>query len=196
MDTDLPQLTRTERTGWVAPWLAWLDAAVHREILRLRARYELSMDELRGLYVSDEQVDRLVRREVPSADVLARMDALDEQRRALLAAASREDSPLGDVASRFGLGEAEVLAVLVCLAPELELSYQSIYAYLNDDVNRRLPTVDLCARLAGCSAVEPADPLLAQGLVEAVRVESAPASTPRGSTPPWSSPSRHTRARS
>jgi len=173
MDADLTQLTRPDRTGWTAPWLAWLDLAVHREILRLRARYELSMDELRGLYVSDEQVDRLVRREAPSPDVLARMDALDEQRQELLVAARRHESPLAEVANGFCLGEPALTAMLVCLAPEMDLSYQSIYAYLNDDVARRLPTVDLCARLSG-SAVGPDDPLLELGLVEAVRVDAAP----------------------
>jgi len=173
MDTDLTLLTRPPGTGWTAPWLAWLDVAVHREILRLRARYELSMDELRGLYVSDEQVDRLVRREAPSPDVLARMDALDEQRHELLVAARRDASPLAEVAAEFGLDEPALTAMLVCLAPEIDLSYQSMYAYLNDDITRRLPTVDLCARLSG-SALEPEDPLLEHGLVEAARVEAAP----------------------
>ena len=173
MDTDLPVLTRPDRTGWTAPWLAWLDVALHREILRLRARYELSMDELRGLYVSDQQVDRLVRREVPSPELLVAIDALDGQLRELLAAAARDASPVAAVAARFGLGEPAALAMLICLAPELELSYQSLYAYLNDDVSRRLPTVDLCARLSG-TALEPDDPLLEHGLVEAIRVESAP----------------------
>src|SRR5262249_893153 len=37
-----------------------LDLLLHREILRLRATYQLSLDEFRGLYISDEQVDRLV----------------------------------------------------------------------------------------------------------------------------------------
>ena len=32
--------------------LEWLDLLLHREILRLRASYQLSLDELRGLYVS------------------------------------------------------------------------------------------------------------------------------------------------
>jgi len=173
MDAHLTQLTRPDRTGWTAPWLAWLDVAMHREILRLRARYELSMDELRGLYVTDEQVDRLVRREAPSPDVLVGLDALDEQWRQLLAEATVDASPLAQVARGFGLGEPALMSVLVCLAPEIELSYQSIYAYLNDDVSCRLPTVDLCARLAG-SAVEPNDPLIAHGLVEAMRLDTAP----------------------
>src|SRR5215211_8658019 len=37
-----------------------LDVLLHREILRLKATYQLSLDEFRGLYISDEQVDRLV----------------------------------------------------------------------------------------------------------------------------------------
>src|SRR5215813_5309672 len=37
-----------------------LDLLLHREILRLRASYQLSLDELRGLYISDKQVDQFV----------------------------------------------------------------------------------------------------------------------------------------
>ena len=37
-----------------------LDLLLHREILRLRANYQLSLDEFRGLYISDEQVNQLV----------------------------------------------------------------------------------------------------------------------------------------
>jgi predicted nuclease with RNAse H fold len=37
-----------------------LDLLLHRQVLRLRASYGLSLDEFRGLYVSDEQVDSLV----------------------------------------------------------------------------------------------------------------------------------------
>ena len=41
--------------------LEWLDCLIEREVLRLRGRYELSLDELRGLYVSDARVDDLLR---------------------------------------------------------------------------------------------------------------------------------------
>jgi len=43
----------------LAAELQRLDLVLHREIVRLRAAYQLSLDEFRGLYVSDEQVDRL-----------------------------------------------------------------------------------------------------------------------------------------
>ncbi len=159
---------------WLDPWLDWLDAALHREILRLRARYELSMDELRGLYVSDEQVDRLLEGAVPDAQTWARMQRLDEELARLLTGAGREPSPLLDLAVDFGLSDAETLAVTVALAPEIDLSYQSLFAYLNDDVSRRLPTIDLCARLAGGAVLEPDDQVFATGLLSAHRVESAP----------------------
>src|SRR5438105_3000456 len=43
-----------------------LSLLLHREILRLRASYQLSLDELRGLYISDEQVDQLVEQSIRS----------------------------------------------------------------------------------------------------------------------------------
>src|SRR5438067_234147 len=49
--------------------LARLDRLLEREILRLRARYQLSLDEFRGLYVSDEQVDRLARGMTADQDI-------------------------------------------------------------------------------------------------------------------------------
>jgi hypothetical protein len=50
------------------PALVRLDAALAREVLRLRARYQLSLDEFRGLYVSDEQVDALLSRAAAPPD--------------------------------------------------------------------------------------------------------------------------------
>ncbi|MEU6726444.1 ATP-binding protein [Nonomuraea wenchangensis] len=47
----------------------------------------------------------------------------------------------------FGLGPAELLAVVVCLAPELRRSYDRVYAYLQDDITRKRPSVDLVLRL-------------------------------------------------
>ena len=175
MDADLAQLSRPGRCGWTAPWLAWLDAALHREVLRLRARYELSTDELRGLYVSDEQVDRLLAREALTREAAVALESVDQRRQELLGEAlAAPDSPLGQVAQRFGLDETSLLAVVVCLAPEVELDHQSVYAYLNDDVSRRLPTVDLCDRLCGGVALEPDGPAVSEGLLEPVRVETAP----------------------
>ena len=65
--------------------LIGLDAALAREVKRLRARYQLSLDEFRGLFVSDEQVDALLARSsaeapdcgaVPKRESHAAIDAI------------------------------------------------------------------------------------------------------------------------
>src|SRR5271166_2395327 len=117
-----------------------LDAALAREILRLRARYQLSLDEFRGLFISDEQVDALLaqtgvqapdRRETPKREPHAAIDA---------------------VAARFRLDDDAVDVLLLALAPDVDPAYAQIYAYLNDDVRRRWPTLDLARRVFGDAA--------------------------------------------
>ena len=47
-----------EPKNYLSMALQRLDLLLQREILRLRASYQLSLDEFRGLYISDEQVRR------------------------------------------------------------------------------------------------------------------------------------------
>jgi adenylate kinase family enzyme len=127
-----------------------LDLLLHREILRLRARYQLSLDEFRGLYISDEQVNRLVDQAdasegpAPSTNELTqRADDLrkaDERLR-------RNGSPWRRVVEEFSLSRAEQDILLLALAPELDLKYETLYGYLNNDVTRKWPTHDLALRL-------------------------------------------------
>ncbi|QRQ85037.1 ATP-binding protein [Cupriavidus oxalaticus] len=132
----------------------WLDCLVEREILRLRARYELSLDELRGLYISDRQVDALLRQQAgqhgqPDADPAG---ALTRQ-----AAQWREHfntgSPLALLGERLALAPADLELLFVVLAPELDLRYETLYAYLNNDIARKFATVDMARRLLGADVV-------------------------------------------
>jgi len=43
----------------------------------------------------------------------------------------------------YGLSDFDLDIILVALAPELDLRYERLYAYLQDDVSRRRPSVDL-----------------------------------------------------
>src|SRR5438105_3123203 len=54
----------------MATELQRLDALLERAIHRLRARYELSTDEWRGLYVTDDYVDGLLRAQPGPQDAL------------------------------------------------------------------------------------------------------------------------------
>jgi ATPase family protein associated with various cellular activities (AAA)/winged helix domain-containing protein len=148
-----------------------LDLLVHREILRLRAGYQLSLDELRGLYVSDEQVDALVGASRPPGDGagVAELSRAADERCARIGNAS----PLGPVAEQLGLTAFERDALLVAFAPELDLKYEALYAYLNNASTRRHATVDLIVRLCARAATDrqrlhASSPLLRDGLLEAI----------------------------
>lgn len=117
--------------------LGWLDAAIEREIVRLRGRYQLSLDEFRGLYVSDERVDALLRQAgIPVSD--------------------RPSAPLGPRAPlwqvlvrQLELNEIEEAVLLIACAAEIDPRYPALFAYLNDDAARRRMTLDLALRLIG-----------------------------------------------
>lgn len=54
---------------------------------------------------------------------------------------------LPELQQLFGLTEFDVDALLICLAPEFDLRYERIYSYLQDDVTRKRPSVDLILNL-------------------------------------------------
>jgi AAA+ superfamily predicted ATPase len=53
------------------------------------------------------------------------------------------DSSLHQVAARFELSAMELRVLMLALSPELDLRYQALFGYAQNDVTRRLPTVDL-----------------------------------------------------
>jgi Winged helix domain, variant/ATPase family associated with various cellular activities (AAA) len=71
-------------------------------------------------------------------EVHARMEASTQADKTLML------SRLADVC---GLSPAEVDVLLIALAPELEPRYETLYAYLQNDVTRKRPSVDLVLNL-------------------------------------------------
>jgi hypothetical protein len=152
--------------------LGWLDLLIHREILRLRATYQLSLDEFRGLYVSDEQVDALVQAPLQdmsgqSIDFEAALGGMKGERCA--------SSALVHLSQEFSLSCLEQDLLLVAAAPELDPKYETLYGYLNNDVSRKAATMDLMCRLlvngeqskrSIRTALQPHAPLFASGLLQ------------------------------
>jgi AAA+ superfamily predicted ATPase len=151
------------------PALDELDRRLAREIERLRVRYQLSLDEFRGLYVSDEQVDAVLSRggEHPfdsRGAAPAPADALAANERWM------------HIVRTFGLSPVDEDVLLLALAPDLDLKYETVYAYLNDDITRKWPTADLAARVLGperaradvLQSLGPASRLRAEHLVEPI----------------------------
>ncbi len=126
-----------------------LDLLIHREILRLRALYQLSLDEFRGLYVSDQQVDTLLRDNRQSPEVVD-PEELTQQAAELHQSSQQAldgQSRWSTLRTEFGLTSPDMDVLLLALALEVHPKYETLYAYLNNDVARKWPTSDLALRL-------------------------------------------------
>lgn len=156
-----------------------LDLLLHRDILKLRARYQLSLDEFRGLYISDEQVSSLIDQSLSRAATTSVIDELTEQAAALneKAVAASGSTPWKSVVSEFELSRNDEDLLLLAMAPEIDLKYETLFAYLNNDVTRKWPTCDLACRLFATNTSEklavrrqlqPGATLFATGLLQAI----------------------------
>src|SRR5262245_21329830 len=131
--------------------LAWLDAllALHIERVRLR-RGGAGDDEFRGLYISEADVDALLDPHDPGDDerLAPARQAVAAAHAARAAAAGRDGgAALLRLQRLFGLTDLERDVLAICLAPEIDLRYERLFAYAQDDVTRKRPTVDLALAL-------------------------------------------------
>lgn len=130
-----------------------LDLRLRRQVLRFRLRMQAIQARSGGqLYISHEEVDWLLSepgQEAPvSGDVAAlgrQLADLEEEIDTRLEASMEKGVflTLPRLADIFSLSYLEMEAVMICLAPELDRRYDTIYAYLQDDITRKKPSVDL-----------------------------------------------------
>jgi SpoVK/Ycf46/Vps4 family AAA+-type ATPase len=131
--------------------------------LRLKARVErekaaqaqAGFNEYRGLVLSEAEIPALLQKladgpgEGPRENCLSEIKQVEDE----IAARSDESREQGvrlslhEVETRFGLTRFDSGVMVMCLAPELDLSYEKLYAYLQNDITSKRPTVDLAFQL-------------------------------------------------
>ncbi|MFJ1843227.1 ATP-binding protein [Streptomyces sp. NPDC088146] len=123
-----------------------------REAVEVRQRTDPDPDDaFRGLYLTDENIARLLDQEearafpspVPSF------------------AADSDGMPVGparltSLAGEFGLTALDIEILLITLVPDLDDRFEAFYGYLNDDVTRRRPSIGLALGLCGLSPADEA----------------------------------------
>jgi ATP-dependent 26S proteasome regulatory subunit len=137
-----------------------LDLVLNLAVARQRRDPTVAgFDEFRGLFISEDEIDRLLpgaraAEHAPGEDeeTLKLREAVEQARQrtaALVAEASERGVSLAleRLARLFRLSGFDLDALLVCLAPELNVRYGKLYAYLQNDVTRKAPTADLILNL-------------------------------------------------
>ncbi|MCL4264264.1 MAG: ATP-binding protein [Anaerolineae bacterium] len=143
--------------------VAVVDLRIKWAVARARAHGLNPQDEFRGLYISDDQITELLGYDIgrhlwsanghganghgphwPELIANARTHWQAQTRAAREAGVVMR---LDKLTQAFGLTLEEVEAFLLVLAPEIDPRYAQIYAYLQDDVTRKRPSVDLLLNL-------------------------------------------------
>jgi AAA+ superfamily predicted ATPase len=154
--------------------LALLESQVRAAVEARRAVDPAPDDAFRGLYLSDDDVERLLAGGWPQLPALP--EAVAESGRKVDAASSAETggkSRLHLVRERFGLAPLDIDLLVVALAPDVDGRFERLYGYLNDDVTRRRATIGLALELCGRQGsdaegrgrLRPGAPLVDEGLV-------------------------------
>ena len=128
-----------------------LDASLQRLDARLLCALESRtlrpghIESFRGLYLNEEDI-------CTEIDVPAGTPTLDGSQEAPLTVVGSDASGIAWLARAYHLTEADLDVLLIAIAPEIDLRYERAYGFLQDDVTKKRPTVDLALNLLACSA--------------------------------------------
>lgn len=150
--------------------LHWLNRLLAAHVLRLRrVDFYDRVKNFRDLFIADEEIDALI-----TAGVFEKEAGRDDDREKLMAkllgqaqslrlAISRrvQDAlsqhiglPLIQLAGGFHLSEFEQQVLVICLAPQIDARYEKLYAYLQNDIAKKFPSIELILGLLAASPDE------------------------------------------
>ena len=137
-----------------------VDLLIQVQIRRAR-QVHMADSEFQGLCISEQEIDALLKQPIglpcwasslsPSSltEIRTAFDqmAADIGKRKAESAMKGVSLRLEEFARLFRLTPFDIDILLICLAPELDLRYERLYAYLQDDVTKKRPSVDLVLNL-------------------------------------------------
>lgn len=127
-----------------------------------RADHQQGADDFQGLYISEDEVNAILQTLPYELKLNIGHDLELEKIKTITSEINRKkiesigkgkELRLHILSELFHLDPFEVDALLICLAPELDLRYEKLYSYLQNDVTRKRPTVDLVIKLL-CPSLE------------------------------------------
>ena len=171
-----------------------IDLLIAAQVARARQLYT-NDEQFRGLYISEEEVNALLKQplgfprwargQTTLGDIAAALETIGAQinQRKQESLQRGVELRLHSLQQLFGLSPFEIDALLVCFAVEADLRYERLYAYLQDDVTKKRPSVDLVlsllapsmeAKFAARSCFAESAPLFRHHLLEQIEDPSQP----------------------
>ena len=146
-----------------------IDLCLHLQVLKFRKENHLAENpnNFQGLFISEKEINQLFYPEfIQPVDVKEDEPDLMEIRQAIqrqsqvisekVPASLEKGSILKiiQIARLFLLNPVEVDFLLICLTPYIDKKYEKIFAYLNNDITQKHPTIDLLLNLVREDTVE------------------------------------------
>lgn len=127
------------------PVLHWLDQLLQQAVIAAQALYDSTAvaNGYQGLYISPEEIDRVFGREAGTPTLPFEQAELRNVFASLVNASPR----LTWLAKTFDLSDFDLALMVIALAPEIDLRYERLYGYLQDDVTRKRASIDLALNL-------------------------------------------------
>jgi len=160
-----------------------IDLIIRFYLKKYRLDHQGYMDDFRGLYISEDEVNAIL--QTPLCEM--RSDPYSDSELEHIETITREihktknnsikkgkELRLHTLSDLFNLQPFEVDVLLICLAPELDLRYEKLYSYLQNDVTKKWPQVDLAInflipsieeRIKGREYFTPEAPLIKNRLI-------------------------------
>jgi ATP-dependent 26S proteasome regulatory subunit len=138
--------------------LVRIDVLIQQQVKRWRQSGQNPNDQFRGLHITDTQIDGLLARPFGSnwgqsvnldPESAQKFDDLENKARLAIQMAEKEAQRRGiqlrllQLAENFNLSPFELDILLICIAPALDVRYERIYGYLQDDITRKRPSPNL-----------------------------------------------------
>ncbi len=147
--------------------LSRIGLILQKQICKTRSNAETS-SAFQGLYISNLEIDTLLSGLIGLNDGRTRamredLSASDEEiRRASERIFQYKNASLErgislrlhELVTSFNLSQIELDIILTCLIPEIDLEYDRLYAYLQDDATQKYPSIDLILDLLASSLNE------------------------------------------
>ncbi|MGF2039756.1 MAG: AAA family ATPase [Nostoc sp. CmiVER01] len=137
-----------------------IDLLIRVQVWRMQ-HIQSSDNELQGLLISEQEIEELLRQPIglprwaniptplSSIEVQTALEGMtaDIAQRQTGSIQKGIKLRLHELVCHFQLTPLDRDTLLICLAPELDLGYERLYAYLQDDVRKKRPSVDLVLNL-------------------------------------------------
>lgn len=159
-----PQTYFVDSMSHLLAELERIDVLIQHQLQHIQQIFA-SSDNYRGLYISEQDIQGLLTKPigepwwsatkttVSSQEVNASTQALQEkiEQRKSESRVYGIRLYLDELTRIFKLSQVEIDILLLAMAPEIDLRYELMYAYLQDDITRKYPSIDLILNLLGQS---------------------------------------------